>query len=53
MFRQVVRNLAGSGRAFELNVGGFLRPWIPQWWSEEGGRAITLHFGPCVGRFER
>jgi histidinol-phosphatase (PHP family) len=26
----------------ELNVGGPLRPWIPQWWSEDGGRAITF-----------
>src|SRR5215213_5268833 len=26
----------------ELNVGGPIRPWIAQWWSEEGGRAITL-----------
>jgi histidinol-phosphatase (PHP family) len=42
VFRQVMRELAGSGRALELNVGGRLRPWIPQWWSEEGGRAITL-----------
>jgi hypothetical protein len=41
-FRQSMRDLAGSGRALELNVGGPLRPWIPQWWSEEGGRAITL-----------
>lgn len=41
-FRQSMRDLAGSGRALEVNVGGRLRPWIPQWWSEEGGRAITL-----------
>ena len=42
VFRQVMRDLAGSGRALELNIGGPLRPWIPQWWSEEGGRAITF-----------
>ncbi|MGW0230659.1 PHP domain-containing protein [Actinopolymorpha singaporensis] len=41
-FRQAMRALAGSGRALEMNVGGQLRPWIPQWWSEEGGRAITF-----------
>jgi hypothetical protein len=41
-FRRVMRDLAGSGKALELNVGGPLRPWIPQWWSEEGGRAITF-----------
>ena len=37
-----MRAVAGSGRALELNVGGPIRPWIAQWWSEEGGRAITL-----------
>ena len=42
VFRLVMRDLAGSGRALELNVGGPLRPWIPQWWREEGGRAITF-----------
>jgi histidinol-phosphatase (PHP family) len=41
-FRQAMRAVAGSGRALELNVGGPIRPWIAQWWSEEGGRAITL-----------
>jgi histidinol-phosphatase (PHP family) len=42
VFRQAMSDIAGSGRALELNVGGSLRPWIPQWWSEEGGRAITF-----------
>jgi hypothetical protein len=37
-----MREIAGSGGALELNIGGPLRPWIPQWWSEEGGRAITF-----------
>jgi histidinol-phosphatase (PHP family) len=41
-FRQAMRDMAGSSRALELNIGGPLRPWIPQWWSEEGGRAITF-----------
>jgi histidinol-phosphatase (PHP family) len=41
-FRQTMRDIAGSGRALELNIGGPLRPWIPQWWSEEGGRTITF-----------
>lgn len=41
-FRQVMRALASSDRALELNVGGPIRPWIPQWWAEEGGRAITF-----------
>lgn len=41
-FRQVLRAIAVSGRALELNVGGLIRPWIPQWWTEEGGRAITF-----------
>lgn len=41
-FRQAMRALAASGRALEMNVGGQLRPWIPQWWSEEGGQTITF-----------
>ena len=41
-FRQALRAIANSGRALELNVGGPIRPWIPQWWAEEGGRAVTF-----------
>ncbi len=41
-FRQAMRAIASSGRALELNVGGPIRPWIPQWWAEEGGRAISF-----------
>ena len=41
-FRQAMREIAGTERALELNVGGPIRPWIPQWWAEEGGRAITF-----------
>lgn len=25
-----------------MNTGRPLRPWIPQWWAEEGGRAVSL-----------
>lgn len=41
-FRQAMRAIVGAGRALELNVGGPLRPWIPQWWAEEGGRTLTF-----------
>lgn len=41
-FRSAMRAIADSGRALELNIGGPIRPWIPQWWREEGGRAITI-----------
>lgn len=41
-FRQAMRTIAGSERALEMNTGRTLRPWIPQWWAEEGGRAVTF-----------
>jgi histidinol-phosphatase (PHP family) len=41
-FRQAMRAIAGSGRALELNIGGPIRPWIPQWWREEGGQAVAF-----------
>lgn len=41
-FREALRALARSGRALEMNVGGQLRSWIPRWWSEAGGRAISF-----------
>lgn len=41
-FRQAMRVLAGTDRALELNVGGPIPPWIPHWWSEEGGQAISF-----------
>lgn len=41
-FRQAMRAIAGTGIALELNIGGPIRPWVPQWWREEGGRAITF-----------
>lgn len=40
--RQAMRSIAGTGRALEMNTGHSLRPWIPQWWTEEGGRAVTF-----------
>jgi len=40
-FRHAMRVLANSGRALEMNTRR-LWSWIPQWWSEEGGRAVTF-----------
>lgn len=40
-FRAAMRAIADSGRALEMNTRR-LQPWIPQWWSEEGGQAITF-----------
>lgn len=40
-FRGAMRSIAASGRALEMNTGR-LWSWIPQWWVEEGGRAITF-----------
>jgi histidinol-phosphatase (PHP family) len=41
-FRQAMRAIAASGRALEMNTGRPLRPWIPRWWAEEGGRAVSF-----------
>ncbi|GAA3643287.1 PHP domain-containing protein [Microlunatus ginsengisoli] len=41
-FRQAMRAIAGTGRALEMNTARPLRPWIPQWWAEEGGRAVSF-----------
>jgi histidinol-phosphatase (PHP family) len=41
-FRQAMRAIAGSGRALEMNTGGRLRPWLPRWWAEEGGLAVSF-----------
>ncbi|MGI9093393.1 MAG: hypothetical protein ACR2FF_08145 [Mycobacteriales bacterium] len=53
-FRNAMRLLADSGRALEMNTRR-LWSWIPQWWSEEGGRAVT--FGSdaltCPARWPR
>ncbi|MEV2224149.1 PHP domain-containing protein [Nocardia vinacea] len=40
-FRSAMRAIADSGRALEMNTRR-LWPWIPQWWREEGGRAVTF-----------
>ena len=40
-FRTALRAIARSGRALEMNTRR-LWPWMPQWWSEEGGRAISF-----------
>jgi histidinol-phosphatase (PHP family) len=40
-FRQAMRALVDGGRALEMNTRR-LWPWIPQWWKEEGGKAITF-----------
>ena len=41
-FRQAMRAIASSGRALEMNTSRPVRPWIPQWWAEEGGRAVSF-----------
>jgi histidinol-phosphatase (PHP family) len=40
-FRFAMRAIASSGRALEMNTRR-LWPWIPQWWKEEGGRAVSF-----------
>jgi histidinol-phosphatase (PHP family) len=40
-FRSAMRSIAGSGRALEMNTR-CLWPWMPQWWAEEGGRAVSF-----------
>ncbi len=40
-FRQAMRALADSERALEINTRR-LWSWVPQWWKEEGGKAITF-----------
>lgn len=40
-FRSAMRAIAASGRALEMNTRR-LWPWIPQWWAEEGGRAVSF-----------
>ncbi|WIB68732.1 PHP domain-containing protein [Curtobacterium sp. MCBD17_035] len=40
-FRAAMRAIAESGRALEMNTRR-LWSWVPQWWSEEGGRAVTF-----------
>ncbi|MBO0812710.1 MAG: PHP domain-containing protein [Microlunatus sp.] len=40
-FRSAMRAIARSGRALELNTRR-LWSWVPQWWAEEGGRAVSF-----------
>ncbi|WP_188712036.1 PHP domain-containing protein [Microbacterium faecale] len=40
-FRRAMRSIAERGRALEMNTGR-LWSWVPQWWAEEGGRAVTF-----------
>ena len=40
-FRAAMRAVADSGRALEMNTRR-MWPWMPQWWSEEGGRGISF-----------
>lgn len=40
-FRAAMRAIAGSGRALEMNTTR-LWSWVPQWWTEEGGRAVSF-----------
>ena len=40
-FREAMRTIASAGLSLEMNTRR-LQPWIPQWWSEEGGRTITF-----------
>lgn len=52
-YRVAMRAIANSGRALEMNTGR-LWSWVPQWWSEEGGRSVTFgsdaHTADAVGR---
>jgi histidinol-phosphatase (PHP family) len=41
-YRHVLRVLADSGRALEVNTKVPLHPQVVRWWREEGGSAITL-----------
>src|SRR4051812_25309177 len=41
LFRAAMRSIAASGRALEMNTRR-LWPWLPQWWAEEGGRAVSF-----------
>lgn len=40
-FRAAMRAIAAGGRALEMNTRR-LWPWVPQWWAEEGGRAVSF-----------
>lgn len=40
-FRGAMRSIADHGVALELNTRR-LGAWVPQWWAEEGGSAVTF-----------
>ena len=40
-FRVAMRAIAASGRALEMNTRR-LWSWVPQWWAEEGGWAVSF-----------
>lgn len=40
-FRAALRAIAQSGRVLEMNTRR-LWSWVPQWWCEEGGRAVSF-----------
>lgn len=40
-FRAAMRAIAAADRALEMNTRR-LWSWMPQWWAEEGGRAVTF-----------
>jgi histidinol-phosphatase (PHP family) len=41
-YRAVLRALAGTGRALEVNTEGPLHPQVVRWWYEEGGEAVCF-----------
>jgi histidinol-phosphatase (PHP family) len=41
-FRHALRELAGTGRALEVNTRGPMRPEIVGWWREEGGDSVSF-----------
>jgi histidinol-phosphatase (PHP family) len=51
-YRAVLRALAGSGRALEVNTRVPLSPEIVRWWHQEGGDAVSFgsdaHTPPAV-----
>ncbi|GAA0996715.1 PHP domain-containing protein [Nocardiopsis tropica] len=40
-FRQTLRAIAQTDLVLEINTG-IMRPWLTQWWAEEGGQQVTF-----------
>lgn len=40
--RAVLRSLAGTGRALEVNTRRAVEPLVLRWWRESGGRAVSF-----------